>query len=74
MDVFYERTPYDFHNQSVDSMDTVIPSGSYTRLTCSYFNNTDKTVTYGESSFNEMCFLLMFSAGQGGGGGSVPRF
>jgi hypothetical protein len=73
MEVFYERSPYDFHNQSVDSMDAVIPTGSYTRLTCSYFNDTDQTVTYGESSFNEMCFLLMFTAGQGAGG-AVPAF
>lgn len=68
LSVFYERKPYDFHNQSVDSMDMLVPQGSYARLTCSYFNNTDKTVKYGESSFDEMCFLLMFSAGKTVGG------
>lgn len=59
----YERDPYDFNDQAIDTTDTVVDKGLHARLTCNYENTRQEMVTYGESSFNEMCFLIMFVVG-----------
>lgn len=59
----YARDPWDFDQQSIDNVDMQLEAGKYMRVTCNYDNTTDKTVTYGESSFNEMCFLGAFWVG-----------
>lgn len=65
MELIYKRDPYSFHEQTIDSMDTVFKGGSHVRVTCSYNNNTSAIVRYGESSYDEMCFLAAFVAGRG---------
>ena len=65
MTMAYKRDPYDFDQQSIDNMDMLIPAGTHARVTCNYNNTHPMTVTYGESTFEEMCFLATFSAGPG---------
>ena len=61
--VIYSRDPWDFDQQTIDSFDLTVEQGQYARVTCNYNNTTDRTVTYGESSLDEMCFLGIFWAG-----------
>jgi hypothetical protein len=63
MKVVYKRDPYDFDNQTIDNFDMMLEKGLHTRTTCKFNNTTDKTVVYGESTFDEMCFLGGFFAG-----------
>jgi hypothetical protein len=69
----YTRDPYDFEQQTIDPIELNLTPGMAARLTCSYDNNRDETITYGESTNNEMCFAIGFTvasgpaAGLGGG-------
>jgi hypothetical protein len=63
MHTVYARAPYDFNDQRIDAMDMVLEQGQHARLTCNYKNTRQDMVTYGESTFNEMCFLIMFAVG-----------
>ena len=56
----YKREPWNFDQQSIDNVDMMFEAGKYVRVTCNYDNTTDKLVTYGESTDNEMCFLGAF--------------
>ena len=67
----YARDPYSFNAQSFDQMPLVISKGTQTRITCTYDNTTNATVTYGESSYNEMCYLAMYVPGMTGAIGCV---
>jgi hypothetical protein len=65
----FKRDPYSFDDQYVEPFDLTIPAGTPTRVTCEFDNPDPRTVTFGESSENEMCFLVTYqidSAGQGG--------
>jgi hypothetical protein len=74
----YVRDPYDFNNQFIEKFDVVIPAGTATRLRCTYDNDRDKAASFGESSFDEMCFaagLAVGGSGESGGcieGAEVP--
>jgi len=46
-----------------------VNAGDVTRVTCNYENTTDETITFGESTKNEMCFLVGFAADRAGTGG-----
>jgi hypothetical protein len=74
LQTLFRRDPYDFNDQAIDATDTMVTAGSHVRLTCNYDNTRQDTVTYGESSFDEMCFLMMFAVGAPTGciTGSVP--
>lgn len=74
MQTFYQRNPYNFNDQAIDSTDSMLTAGSHARLTCNYNNTRQNTVMYGESSFDEMCFLIMFVVGAPTGciTGTVP--
>lgn len=74
LQTLFRRDPYDFNDQAIDATDTMVTAGSHVRLTCNYDNTRQETVTYGESSFNEMCFLIMFVVGAPTGciSGSAP--
>lgn len=63
----YTRDPYDFEQQTIDPLELRIAPGTAARLTCSYDNDRDETITYGESTNNEMCFAIGFTVGFGGG-------
>ncbi|MDH5671821.1 MAG: hypothetical protein OEZ06_06700 [Myxococcales bacterium] len=51
-----EDAPFNWEDQHVTPIDTVIQNGDRVRLTCIYENPTDQTITYGGSSEDEMCF------------------
>jgi hypothetical protein len=57
----FVREPYYFDDQTIEAVDVDIAPGDATRVTCNYNNTTDKTVTYGESTLNEMCFFIGFA-------------
>ena len=44
---------------------TLLIHGSHTRITCHYDNPTNQSVAFGESSFDEMCFLIGFARKKG---------
>ena len=67
----YSRDPYDFNNQTIEQQPLTIPKGTKTRITCTYDNTTSSTVTYGESTYNEMCYFVTFMPGQSGTFGCV---
>jgi len=74
MQTIYKRDPFDFNDQRIDTADMMLPAGQHVRLTCNYNNTKQQTVVYGESTFNEMCYLIMFVVGPPTGciRGSVP--
>lgn len=64
MQVIYSaREPWDFEQQTIDIVDMNVEQGQHARVTCTYNNTTDRTITYGESTFDEMCFLGAFWVG-----------
>ena len=53
--------PYDFDEQAFKSFEPIAMSaGDKIRTTCTWFNTTGSTVTWGESSDSEMCFSIMY--------------
>jgi hypothetical protein len=57
----YERAPYSFDDQRLDSFDLTLKPGDTTHIACHYDNPYDQTITFGESTMNEMCFLIGFA-------------
>jgi len=66
MQTVYQRDPFTFDDQRPDKMDLELAPGQQTRITCGYDNTTDKVVSYGESTNNEMCFLIGFAPDRDG--------
>ncbi len=56
----FQVSPWDFDKQAIVPLDLVIKAGELTRVTCTYFNDRDTEVTFGESTENEMCFFTTF--------------
>ncbi len=59
----YRLDPWDFDDQKIDDVRLSLTAGMATRTTCSYENSTAEDVTFGDSSFDEMCFLVGFATG-----------
>ena len=59
----YVRDPFTFDDQYFDKLTLTIPGGSVVHTHCSFENDTDQTVTFGESSKDEMCFAVGFNVG-----------
>jgi hypothetical protein len=59
----YARNPFSFHDQRIDGTDMMLEANSQMRLTCSYNNTTPQAVRYGESTYDEMCYLILFVVG-----------
>ena len=57
----FRRDPYDFDAQSLSDIDLFVGQGDIVRVTCGYDNQLDQTVTFGESTTNEMCFFIGFA-------------
>jgi len=57
----FRRDPYDFDDQSLSTTDLTIAKGDTVKVTCGYDNQLDETVTFGESTTNEMCFFIGFA-------------
>lgn len=68
----FRRDPFDFDNQIIEPLDLMIGAGTTTRVSCTFDNTTDQRVTYGESTRDEMCYLVGFAVG--GGGACLERF
>jgi hypothetical protein len=58
--VLYKRDPWVFGAQPMDAMTMTFNKGDFVRSTCTYDNTTDHDVMYGESSNDEMCYLILF--------------
>ena len=54
----FKRDPFDFNNQHIDMVDATINPGEVTRVTCTFDNPMDKTIGYGESTHDEMCYFV----------------
>jgi len=80
----FRRDPYDFDDQHLEPLQFEIAEGDAVRVTCGYDNHLDETVTFGESTTHEMCFLIAFATGAAhqlagcigstlGGGAFIPE-
>ncbi|MET0387700.1 MAG: hypothetical protein ABW321_17145 [Polyangiales bacterium] len=67
----FKREPYDFDDQRIENLEVEIPQGATTRVTCTYENTHAQTITYGESTTNEMCFFVGFAVDSERGGGCL---
>ena len=59
----FRQDPYNFDDQSLSTTDLTIAQGETVKVTCGYDNQLDETVTFGESTTNEMCFFIGFATG-----------
>jgi hypothetical protein len=57
----FKRDPFDFDNQQIDKLDVSIAAGEISRVTCTFTNDKDQTIGYGESTLNEMCYFIGFA-------------
>jgi hypothetical protein len=57
----YQRAPYSFDDQRLETLSLRLSPGDTTHLACNYQNPENQTVTFGESTTNEMCFLVGFA-------------
>ena len=62
----YSVDDYAFDRQKIDQMTLPLASNLRTRTTCTFENKGDQPLVFGESSSNEMCFLVMFVRGREG--------
>jgi copper type II ascorbate-dependent monooxygenase-like protein len=67
----FERNPYDFDDQRLELLNLKLNAGDMTRVTCHYDNTTENTITFGESTLNEMCFLVGLAADRAGASGCL---
>jgi hypothetical protein len=63
----FKRDPYDFDNQSIEKLDVKLSAGDMARVSCTYNNTHDQTISYGESTLNEMCYFIGFAVDSRGG-------
>lgn len=61
----YVRDPFSFDDQHFDAFERTVPAGTVARVKCTYDNTTNETVTFGESSHDEMCIAAGFVVGRG---------
>jgi hypothetical protein len=60
-DVTIHDAPYSFYEQRLYPIDPVeMNQGDRVRVACTYDNDTGQTVTFGDSSEQEMCFATMY--------------
>lgn len=59
----YERDPYDFDDQHMENVKYGFAAGDKLRITCDYMNDSDQVAGFGESTHDEMCFLIGFALG-----------
>jgi hypothetical protein len=58
--MIYQRNPWVFGDQPMDPLPLTINTGDFLRATCTYNNPGATDVVYGESSMNEMCYMVLF--------------
>src|SRR5882724_9426283 len=71
MTPMFVRDPFDFNDQRMEKVVISLAQGDKTRLTCTYQNTNPTAVTYGESTLNEMCYLIGFAIDRPSMGGCV---
>ena len=59
----FRRSPYDFDDQWIEDMPLELKQGDHVRVRCEYENPSDQTITYGESSLDEMCYFVGYAVG-----------
>jgi hypothetical protein len=52
--------PWSFGDQPMKMMNAKIVPGDFLRATCTYDNTDGHDIHYGESTFDEMCFVVLF--------------
>jgi hypothetical protein len=57
----FARDPFDFDDQHIEPIDLTLAAGDVTRVRCTFDNPMDEAVSYGESTHNEMCYLIGFA-------------
>lgn len=62
----YRRDPWVFDDQYIEPFTLTLEPGQVTRVTCDFDNPSDEVVTFGESSLNEMCFLITYALDEEG--------
>lgn len=64
MQPLYTRDPFNFDDQHMEKTKIMLDTNDILRVTCDFkVNATDKEVTFGESSEDEMCFFVGFALG-----------
>jgi hypothetical protein len=71
--------PFNFEEQTTYALDppVVVEAGDRIVTTCTFSNDTDQVITFGENTGNEMCFNFALYEPMGGlscGVGGFPRF
>jgi hypothetical protein len=56
----YRIDNFNFDNQVVQPFPTILKSGMRTRVTCTFDNPHEQAQKFGESSLDEMCFMITF--------------
>jgi hypothetical protein len=60
-EIVLHDAPYDFNEQAFTRFDPIeLSAGDQVKTTCTWFNNLGDTVTWGESSNEEMCFSILY--------------
>jgi hypothetical protein len=57
----YRIDDFNFDRQVVMPHPFQLKAGMRTRVTCTFDNTSDKTLKFGESSLDEMCFMITFA-------------
>src|SRR5258708_40332415 len=60
------RGSYSVDQQFSEAKPVRVPMGKKTEVTCGYNNTTDRDVGFGESSNDEMCYLVGYVRGKEG--------
>lgn len=64
MQPLYTRDPFNFDDQHMEKTKIMLDTNDILRVTCDFkVNSTDKAVSFGESSEDEMCFFVGFALG-----------
>ncbi len=69
--VAYAKDPWVFGDQPMDPVDIHVMPGDFLRSTCTWDNPGATDVSFGESSDDEMCFMVVFYYPFSGLGGCV---
>jgi hypothetical protein len=56
----YGIDDWSFGDQPMHLQTIKVAKGDFLRATCTFDNNDGRAVTYGESTFDEMCFMVLF--------------
>jgi hypothetical protein len=81
MTIVMHDMPFNFEEQTTYPLmpPLEIVAGDEITTTCTFSNDTNQTITFGENTGNEMCFNFALYEPMGGlscgaGGGGFPRF